>query len=350
MSIIEELYHYTKDLNILFVEDDEQLRFQMTALFDELFNEVDTANNGQEGLQKHKKRLDDDKKPYDLIITDINMPKMNGIEMIHAIHEDNSFQPIVVVSAHNESDYLMELLHEGVNSFLIKPVKHEDLINTLYKISKAISNEKLIEKHYCQIADLNTELSLQSKALKKSNDELKKRNSALERSMRIIEGMHHKDQLHRNINVVSTSSGSPSIKSDDLLKDLSVSKKGNHLENIERLINNIVLEHPYKKMDKNSFELLSDAVRLYADSITEAKTHKALKKTLKSLSIALENPPHCSSRQEFERALSILESFFFIYAKWQQEWKNIDDDKFEVLSRSIEDEIVVLTEVWTSKS
>jgi len=342
MDMIKQLYQLSKDLDVLFVEDDDELRSQMSGMFSELFHKVDTGENGRVGLQKYSDRLDEMHKPYDLVITDINMPEMNGIEMIHAVYKLNPLQPIVVVSAHNESDYLMELLHVGINSFLIKPVRHQELITTLYKVTKAIINEGLVEKHYQEIERLNAKLSAQSEALQKSNDEMHEKNIALEKSMRIIEGMQHKDQIHRQISIPtkSTKTGTAQEKKD---------KAPSHLKNIENLINDIAMRLPHKCIEDSALQRLSDAINDYASSLPDEQVHQNLQTELKQLSSTLSTHPKCNSVEELERIFSMLESFFFIYAKWEQEWENIDRDKFEVFSSSIENEINTLIDVWNCK-
>ncbi len=338
--MIKQLYQFSKDLDILFVEDDDELRSQMSAMFGELFKQVDDAENGEVGLQKYKEKLEQTHKAYDLVITDINMPVMNGIEMINAIYELDPLQPIIVVSAHNESEYLMELLHVGINSFLIKPVKHQELSTTLYKVIKSIINERLVEKHYQEIEELNTQLSLQSEALKQSNEELREKNIALEKSMRIIEGMQHKDQLNRQINIPVRST--KSILSHEEKTDTTSS----HLNKIEKLINTIALRLPNKCIEESALKELANAVSDYTDSLPDEKTLQRLQAKLKELSSTLSHHPKCNSTEELERIFNMLESFFFIYAKWEQEWKNIDSQKFDLFSRSIENEISTLIDVW----
>jgi len=341
--MIKRLYQLSKDLDVLFVEDDDELRSQMSGMFSELFKSVDTGENGKAGLQKYMDRIDAIHKPYDLVITDINMPEMNGIEMIHAVYECNPLQPIVVVSAHNESEYLMELLHVGINSFLIKPVRHQELTTTLYKVTKAIINERLVEKHYQEIEELNAKLSLQSEALKQSNEEMREKNIALEKSMRIIEGMQHKDQLHRQIDLPLTSRKSNFAKKKDSQKETP------HLRKIEKLINSIALKLPNKGVEASVFDELSTAVDDYANSLSDNQTLQSLQAELKQLASTLCTEPKCDSKEELERIFNMLESFFFIYAKWEQEWKNIDKEKFGLFSKSIENEISTLIDVWNCR-
>jgi YesN/AraC family two-component response regulator len=347
MDLIKQLYLYSKDLDILFVEDDEELRNQMEGMFHELFNSVATAEDGKVGLAKYKDRIETNNKPYDLVITDINMPEMNGIEMIHAIYEVYPMQPVIVVSAHNESDYLMELLYIGINSFLIKPVKHQELITTLYKATKVIVNERLIEEHYKEIEELNARLSIQSEELKKSNEQMHEKNIALEKSMRIIEGMRHKDDLHRQIGVSIKASKGPDTKEEYL--DTPTNGSHSYLSKIEEIISIIAQEYPNRKIEDNSLQELSATVNDYASSLPKEKHYNNLAAALEELGRTLASHPKSSSMKELDRILTMLESFFFIYTKWQKEWKNIDSGKFEIFSDSIEKEIRMLIDVWNCK-
>ncbi len=347
MDMINQLHQYSKDLDVLFVEDDDELRNQMERMFGELFHDVDVADNGKTGLHQYKNRLQKAGRPYDLVITDINMPEMDGIEMIHAIHETDPLQPVIVVSAHNESDYLMELLNIGINSFLIKPVRHQELINTLYKAAKSIINERLVERHYREIEELNTRLSIQSEELARSNEELLEKNIALERSMRIIEGMQHKDRLHRQIDIVVPPSNV--VQDNAVHPAVPVFDELSHLEKIENIIRDISQEYSYKRVEDASFKQLSDAVNEYAASLPKEQHYNNLTSALQKLGATLSCRPQCNSVKELERIFNMLESFFFIYTKWQKEWEHIDSNNFKIFSDSIEKEISVLIDVWNCK-
>ncbi len=345
MSLTKELYDISKNLTILFVEDDDQLRRQMEGMFKKLFKEVASAENGQIGLQHYMHRLEKGEQPFDIVISDINMPIMNGIEMIHAIYEKIPQQEIVVISAHNEADYLVELLHIGISSFLIKPIKHEQLINILHKVSSIIQNERFVKDHYEKIAQLNAELSVQGEALKQVNNELYEKNIALEKSLRIIEGIHQKDQIRHTLkSAVATQT--PPTNAPIQTEDTSVSKSIVYLEDIAEIINIISLEYPYKRIEDEALKDLSKAIYSYTASLPEQKEYETIKASLQGLADAIAQRPKCSSIEELERIFNMLESFFFIYSKWQKEWKNIDKNAFVSFSNSIEGEINTLVDVW----
>lgn len=349
MISAKKLRQNTKKLDILFVEDDETLRSSMGNIFTELFKSVDLAEDGKIGLQKYKERLQKGQESYDLVITDISMPHLNGIEMIKAIYKIKPQQSVVVVSAHNESEYLMELLHIGVNNFLIKPVQHNALISTLFKTTQVIINELLIQDHYTKIEQLNEELFSQSEALRKSNDALIEKNIALEKSMRIIEGMYHKDQLQCSMGLAPKSLKGMGSEPEMQSQDEPFPDTACCLDKIEEIISDIALQYRYKEIKNDLLKALSREINAYADSLPEKNTLHACKEAFKKLSVAVSVHPKYSSPDQLERVYSMLESFFFIYSKLHRVSANTNEEEFETLSRSIPDEINILVDVWQSK-
>ena len=130
-----DLYAYSHDLNVLYVEDDIDLLNDTKEVLDRLFKNVVTATNGIDGMSQYTKE-------FDLVITDINMPKKDGLSMIKDIMCINPEQSIVVVSAYSDSERLIELIEEGIDCFLMKPMLFEKLIQVLYKSSKSIYDKK----------------------------------------------------------------------------------------------------------------------------------------------------------------------------------------------------------------
>ena len=90
-----------KNISILYVEDESDVREFTSKLLSSLLKNVFTAENGQDGLDLYKENIN----TIDLIVTDINMPKMNGIAMCEKIRELNKEIPIVVTRAHNDTDF-----------------------------------------------------------------------------------------------------------------------------------------------------------------------------------------------------------------------------------------------------
>jgi DNA-binding response OmpR family regulator len=134
------LFSQTKNMSILLVEDYKPLRDDMAEMLDDLFGTIAIASEGCEALVLYQKYYSTNNKGFDLIVTDIQMPVMNGIELIEAVRDINTDQKIIVLSAHTDSDYLLRLINLGIAQFITKPVKHEDLMGTLYHVSKKINS------------------------------------------------------------------------------------------------------------------------------------------------------------------------------------------------------------------
>lgn len=112
-------------LRILYVEDDlstqEEVAFFLTPLVKELY----LASDGQQGLEMFKRHTPD------LIITDIQMPILNGLEMIKEIRMINPKIPIFVTTAYNETNYLLSAINSGVNRYILKPINFKTLLETM---------------------------------------------------------------------------------------------------------------------------------------------------------------------------------------------------------------------------
>ena len=136
------LEKYAKDISILFVEDDKSIAKEMELLLSEIFVDIKVAYNGIEALEKYNSFYKQNNQYFDLIITDIQMPKMGGIELIKHIYKENPNQKIIVLSAYNESVYLMELVNLGIYRFILKPSNYDNFFEIIFKISKEIYMEK----------------------------------------------------------------------------------------------------------------------------------------------------------------------------------------------------------------
>ena len=117
-----------KDCVILYVEDEESVQNQTKMILDDFVKEVKVASDGEEGL---KIALEED---IDIIVTDIMMPHMNGIDMLKALKEKNKDIPVIITTAFTETDYLMEAIKLKVDGFITKPINIKDLINYIYTV------------------------------------------------------------------------------------------------------------------------------------------------------------------------------------------------------------------------
>jgi YesN/AraC family two-component response regulator len=127
---IKDLKEKTKELTLLYVEDNEQLKDVKLEMFNEMFKKVVYAKNGYEGLMKYQEES------FDLVITDINMPVMDGLEMVEKIQKIEPTQTVIVLSAYAEIEYLTKLSKLNILSFLTKPVDMRRLLDKIDESTK----------------------------------------------------------------------------------------------------------------------------------------------------------------------------------------------------------------------
>ena len=183
--VYDKVSGYTKKLSVLYVEDDVDLLEETTEFLEDLFKRVDTAKNGLVAINKYNEYHDRESKFYDIVITDINMPVMDGMDLIRDIHNLNKTQPVIVVSAYSEATKLIQMIQSGVNNFLLKPINPEELMTMLYKMSKDIINERDVKKYKADLEDLNT--NLESRVIDLSKEVLYTQQLSIEMIGNLIE-------------------------------------------------------------------------------------------------------------------------------------------------------------------
>lgn len=121
------------------IEDEILIREGLCKLMDKMFPEIvitGTAGNGQEGL------LCIEREHPDLIITDIKMPIMDGLEMIAKAQESGIFPKIIVLTAYSEFSYAQQAVKLGVNDYIIKPVVIQEFVQTIRKVQNLYEQEQ----------------------------------------------------------------------------------------------------------------------------------------------------------------------------------------------------------------
>lgn len=141
LSNIKELAQFSRTLKILFVEDNYDVRIQLIKLLENFFSHIDVEANGLDALKKTKEFKKQTGNYYDLIVTDLSMPKMDGVEFCEKIIQINQKQLILVISAHTESKKLQQLEDIGVYKFLQKPVNYKDFLNAIILIIEKLKKQ-----------------------------------------------------------------------------------------------------------------------------------------------------------------------------------------------------------------
>ncbi|MDK9693701.1 MAG: response regulator [Sulfurimonas sp.] len=155
-SLSRKIVELAKNISILYVEDDAIVREETTKYLQKLYTDVRVANDGASGLEAYWQ------KRADIVITDILMPKLNGIEMIKKIKEAEPLQEVIIISAYTESEYFIEAIRLGCDAYVIKPINHMQFSEALYKISLKVTQKKENEEYKHNLEKL-VELKIEEK-------------------------------------------------------------------------------------------------------------------------------------------------------------------------------------------
>ena len=111
--------------SLLYIEDEVSVREMVEEYLEIFFIKIYTASNGREGL-----KIYNEKKP-DIIISDIEMPKMNGLKLASLIREKDLTTPIIITTAYTSVEYLLKATELNLIKYLVKPIKEEKLEEAL---------------------------------------------------------------------------------------------------------------------------------------------------------------------------------------------------------------------------
>ena len=128
---LEKILALTKNLSVLIVEDELALRESFQFLLQNLFAEVDTAEDGQEALNKM------DERDYDIVLTDLSMPRMSGLRLVDTIRTKSQSQIVVAISAHDDEEFTEALAPYNVK-LLTKPLEMDELFETLVPLCEQL--------------------------------------------------------------------------------------------------------------------------------------------------------------------------------------------------------------------
>ena len=214
-----------KKINLLYVEDDESIRNVLVRGIQRRVLNLEVAVDGEDGFEKYKSF-----KP-DIIVTDIKMPKMSGLEMSRKIREKDLSTPIIITSAHGESETLLEAIDIGVNGYILKPIDKDKLFNTITMFAKSIVLERELEQK-------NKQLMIKSK------------NASLGE---LIQNISH--QWRQPLSLISTTASTMQLKNEMGILEL---------ESIDKFTTDIV----------NTAQYLSDTIDMFRDNFVSTDEFK----------------------------------------------------------------------------
>jgi PAS domain S-box-containing protein len=157
-----------KNMTLLYVEDEPSAREEIVYFLENRVKKLYTAKDGLEGYALFSENCD----TIDIVITDIQMPGCNGLEMAEKIKALKPDTPIVITSAFNDSDYLFKAIETGINNYITKPVDLMQLIQKISSIAQQITmQQQLIQtrkslEYYQKAIDQSTLLTKHDTNLK----------------------------------------------------------------------------------------------------------------------------------------------------------------------------------------
>lgn len=328
---VKKLKEIAFDMHVLLVEDESEIQEQLKSFLLRFFTRVDTANNGKEALKMFGSNS------YDLVITDLTMPYMDGMELTTNIRDMKKSQHIIVISAYSDSEKLIELINIGVDGFILKPINVMRVVQMLLKSCQSVYDHKML--HYFN--DL----------LEQTNAELRESNMELECTLNQIGRLREESNKENN--------------SSDERKNEAVFEVLSRLDDFFTQNDAQDLERANEDLEQieDDFNLLL----ISTDRNTTANTLISFNQLLKSYSRVIHLIPQCHTlgyalmqlarqidgisvqeSEEMEYLVPLLTALFDYLEQWRRGifvYRNVDDIHFmdEYLLKKI-------TEIETSIS
>ncbi|MDP2851405.1 MAG: response regulator [Sulfuricurvum sp.] len=316
-SIVKNLKEIAYDMKLLLVEDDSDLRVQLKIFLGRFFGCIHTAENGIEALKMYKEES------YDLVLTDLTMPLMGGLELAEKIRMQNSEQNILILSGHSESDKLITLINLGIDGFLLKPVDLSRVLTQLNKSAQAIYDHKMFDYFSTTLEETNQEL-------RKSNAELHKALAEIKR-MKQSEplNMPHEQLSGRELNddekmMLYTRSEKMSAAEFHSVHPFELDKTNEDLEILEDNFN-VLLVSAERNINQETLSVLSRIVHSYAKELEMIPQFSALSYGIQQLATTFDSIEDVS---KIPSIMPMLTSLFDNLEQWRRGiffYRNVED-------------------------
>ena len=201
---LKNISYYTKDLSILYIEDDITVKKQIESILKLIFLDVQSVENAELALDGYINYHEQYNKYFDLVLSDIKLPNMNGVELSGKILEINPKQQIIIVSAYREKEKLQELIALGINSYIPKPIDRKYFFDIIEKSAMFITqeSEKLENLRQIEKNKNDTLLNKSDIKLKKLKDEFEIYKENSNKNIQILtqknSAIYRKNNLNEN--------------------------------------------------------------------------------------------------------------------------------------------------------
>ena len=208
------------NLTLLYVEDDEIIRQNAVEYLSSYFKEVFQAQDGEMALKIYR-----EKKP-DIIITDIEMPRLSGLDMAKKIRKNDKSTPIIVATAFTDTSYLLRAVELQLIKYLTKPISSKKLKEALSLVAEHLNLNSIVSlNQVTQYDKFNKILVVDEKIIKLTKKELQ--------LLDLLAKNHHRVV---NYEEIETTLWYDDVMSKDalraLIRTLRIKLKGEYVENI----------------------------------------------------------------------------------------------------------------------
>lgn len=273
---------YARDMKLLLVDDEKtNIEFYKIA-FGKFFGICDVAYDGQKALEMYQK----DKNYYDLIVTDVNMPVLSGLELVETIRETDMEQSILVITAVTDLSVNQSLAFYYIDGLLPKPVDTKKLFIMLYRVLKKIAERKELSEYVKNLEDeANQALEYQS---------------YFELLIKKLKPLQENKEIQETISIIKTLINKNEVIYDDSVKTIekmsisSETKKDIRFTSSEKLVSAAEL---VEDLDDTIFDKIEDFEEIlenlvitidnFKDTKDESRMHY-LNEVIEKLSIFVE--------------------------------------------------------------
>ena len=341
---INELKEYSKNFKILYVEDNDDARVQTQKMLSNFFTDITIAVDGKDGLEKYLAFYKKNDYNFDLVITDINMPNMDGLMMSEEIMKRDSLQSIIITTAHNEIEFLTKAIEIGISGFLMKPVSSMQLVTVLYKASLAINDRKLIDDYLEQMQEMTL-------SLEKQYEDALSKNRELEQSSRVIDTMIHKEEMsHLKSAKISNEEKEQNRFIKEQIQDL-ITEDLHELIELHNEIDTIIIDiiNNISTVHSDLYMTLASKFSKYASILNHYSFFGTLSKEMQLFSDTLAHKALPEDSDTVRNIFMLLESFIFVIGKWQNDLKLGDETKINTLEASMTSDMKTITNMWSQE-
>jgi len=199
-TLQSNIQKYLKSLTVLYVEDDERIRTELAQFLRRRVGTLILADDGQDGWSKFSEQS------VDIVITDIKMPHMNGLMLASKIKEQSPSTPILITTAFEQTDYLIDAIRIGVDKYIIKPIDTSLMMRDLMACVKQSHADQQLElinqlfdnnKEGIIVTDKTNSIIMVNKAFSKITGYM--RDEVIGKSPKLLASGRHDDVFYDNM-------------------------------------------------------------------------------------------------------------------------------------------------------